>query len=405
VTKPIVVLCMGGAGHVQTLLPLVSALASRGCAVQVMTRDDFRDHVERVGGRFVDLYARRPLEAADATSMPFPSRFVTFAATYAESLAEEIGALSPALIVYDTFTVAGPVAARQLRVPYVNVCPNHAPVPARMIEALRRDPRVAISAECRAAVRRLREVHGMSDASPFSYYDALSPYLNVYAEPEEFLRPDERAAFEPIAFFGSLLPPASRGLPVVGAFPPGRYRERVYVSFGTGVWRYFAKVAFAALKAISDAFAERDAAVLMSLGGSDARERVRGELERSNVRIVDYADQWAVLAEADVFITHHGINSTHEAIFHEVPMLSYPFFGDQPALARRCQELGLAVALTAEPQTPVTPEALRATLRRVAEEGNRLAVRLAEARSWELRTIADRPAVLDRILALASSSG
>jgi len=199
VTKSILVLCMGGIGHVQALLPLISGLASRGSIVHVMTRDDFRDHVERVGARFVDLYARRPLEAADATSIPFPSRFVTFAATYAESLCEEIAALAPALIVYDTFTLAGPVAARQLGIPYVNFCSNHAPVPARMVADLMRDPRVAISAECRAAVRCLQQAHGMSDANPFSYYEALSPYLNVYAEPAEFLDPDERAAFEPIA--------------------------------------------------------------------------------------------------------------------------------------------------------------------------------------------------------------
>ena len=109
-TRSIVVLCMGGTGHVQALLPLISGLASRGRIVHMMTRGDFRTHVEGVGARFVDLYARRPLEAADATSIPFPSRFVTFAATYAGSLSEEIGALAPELIVYDTFTLAGPVA-------------------------------------------------------------------------------------------------------------------------------------------------------------------------------------------------------------------------------------------------------------------------------------------------------
>ncbi len=120
------------------------------------------------------------------------------------------------------------------------------------------------------------------------------------------------------------------------------------------------------------------------------------------MRVVDYVDQWAVLGEADLFITHHGTNSTHESIFHEVPMISYPFFGDQPALARRCQKFGLAVALTAAPQAPVTPETLGSALRRLADERDRFAARLAEARSWELRTIAERGAVLDRVLGLAS---
>ena len=46
-----------------------------------------------------------------------------------------------------------------------------------------------------------------------------------------------------------------------------------------------------------------------------------------------------------VFVTHHGLNSTHEAIYHRTPMLSYPFFGDQPYLANRCRDLGLSVPL------------------------------------------------------------
>lgn len=404
-TESIVVVCMGGIGHVQILLPVISGLASRGRVVHVMTRSDFRTQVEGAGARFVDLYARRPLDAVDATSMPFPSRFVTFAAMYAESLSDEIGALAPALIVYDTFTLAGPVAARRLGIPYVNVCPNHAPVPARMIAALQRDPRVAVSAECHAAVKRLQEVHGMSGANPFSYYEALSPYLNVYGEPAEFLDPDERAALAPIAFFGSLLPPARRDGAIAGAFPGGHRGKKVYVSFGTGVWRYFATTALAALKAISAALADCDVDVLVSLGRGDVAAAARSELLRPNIRIVDYVDQWAALAEADLFITHHGINSTHESIFHEVPLISYPFFGDQPALARRCQDLGLAVPLTTAAQAPVNPEALLSALSRLADEQDRFAARLSEARSWELRTIADRGAVLDRILSFTSASG
>ena len=401
--ESIVMVCMGGLGHVQILLPLIAGLRSRGCAVHVMTHGDFQAKVESSGAFFVDLFARRPLDAVDATSIPFPSRFVTFAGMHAESVSVEIAALAPALVLYDTFTVVGPVVARRLGVPYVNVCPNHAPVPARMLAALRQDPRVAISAACWEAAKRLEHVHGMSGANPFSYYETLSPYLNVYCEPSEFLDPDDRAAFEPIAFFGSLAPPP-RETAASGVFPRGRRGRRIYVSFGTGVWRYFETAARSALTVISRTLADRDVDVLISLGQHQVTAPVRTELLRPNVRVVDYVDQWTVLEEADCFITHHGINSTHESIFHEVPMISYPFFGDQPALARRCQELGLAVPLAGAPQAPLTPEALLSALARLAREQDRFTARLAEAKSWELRTIASRGAVLDHILSLASGS-
>ena len=38
---------------------------------------------------------------------------------------------------------------------------------------------------------------------------------------------------------------------------------------------------------------------------------------------------------ADAFVTHSGMNSTHEALFHKMSMVSYPIFADQPGLAAR----------------------------------------------------------------------
>jgi MGT family glycosyltransferase len=358
--------------------------------------------VEQTGACFVDLFGRYPLEAADATSRPVPSRYVSFAGVYADELAKDIAGLHPALLVYDTFMVAGPVIGTVLGVPYVNVCPNHAPVPARVLAALRDDPRVDTSPECWHAVRRLRDVYGMA-AHPFSYVDSLSPFLNLYGEPAEFLAVEDRAAFEPLEFFGCLAPELREG-GRGGVFPPRqRGRRRIYISFGTVVWWYFEKTACAALETISRACAEVDADAVVALGGHPLDARARSEIERENVNVVDYIDQWAALRETDVFVTHHGINSTHEAVFHQVPMISHPFFGDQPLLAQRCQELGLAVALAKAPQESIAPEHVHRALARLDAERDDFAARLEAARHWELRTIAGRDAIIDRMLALATA--
>jgi MGT family glycosyltransferase len=399
-TDSVVVFCMRGVGPLHMLLPMIEALSARGRAVHVFTDAEYRPLVEQAGGRFVDLFAGRPIDAADATSIPIPCRFVSFAGFYAESLADEVAALAPGLVLYDTFSVVAPVVARRLGVPHVNVCPNHAPVPARVLASLRADPRVAVSAECREAVRRLREVHGMRDANPFSYVEALSPHLNLYCEPREFLDAEDRAAFEPIAFVGSLSPALRAGTrPPV--FPCERRGRRIYVAFGTVIWWYFAARARKVLQAIALGCEDLDVDVVMALGGHPLDKTEVAELERPNVRVIAVADQWTALAEADVFVTHHGLNSTHEAIFHRVPMLSHPFFGDQPALARRCQELGLALPLVGDPGGAIEASDVRAALARVESERAALAARLAVAREWELRTIAERDLVVDRLLRLA----
>jgi UDP:flavonoid glycosyltransferase YjiC (YdhE family) len=52
-----------------------------------------------------------------------------------------------------------------------------------------------------------------------------------------------------------------------------------------------------------------------------------------------------VLAHTDVFITHVGANSMHEALFYGVPLVCVPHFGDQPQNAHRVVAEGAGVLL------------------------------------------------------------
>jgi MGT family glycosyltransferase len=396
---------MGEAGHFQRLRSLIAGLAAAGLPVRVFTHRDFRAAVERAGGTFVDLFDGAPLAAADDESLPVPCRFVTFAGRHAGRIAERVAAERPALIVHDTFAVVGRVVATLLGVPRVNVCAGHAVVPRRFLAELERDPRVRVAARCREAVRALRERYGIADASPFSYVDSLSSDLNVYCEPPEFLDAADRAAFEPLAFFGSLpdaeeLGGGSDGGP--GYFPAAAAGDlRVYVSFGTVVWRYYAAAALAALAALADAFAATPRLrAVISLAGVEAGDAATA-LARPNVTVLPIVDQWRILGESDLFVTHHGMNSTHEAIYRRVPMLSCPFFWDQPALAARCRRLGIAQPVGAGPRAGLDAISVRAALARFADEREAMRAALEAVRRWELETIAGRPAVVRRIIELA----
>lgn len=396
-------------GHLRRLLPIVRGLHARGHQVHVFTHNRFLPQVTSAGGRFADLFSSWPLEAADAGSRPVPCRYVSFAGHYAAQILEAVRPLRPTLVVYDTFAVIGRVVAAELGVPGINVCAGHNVSPAPFLEQLASDPRVAIAPACHAAVERLRRIHHLPDATPFAYVDGMSRTLNIYCEPPEFLTAAERRAFEPIAFFGSLPSiehiETPRRNPLPAAFRPDTRGRRIYISFGTVVWRYYAAEALAAMEAVADAIALQPGLdALISFGGADAADTHASRLGRPNVRVEKRVNQWAVLGEADLFVTHHGLNSTHEAIFNRVPMLSYPFFWDQPGLAAKCQAFGVARPLSATARGVVTADSAARAIAGILQDRPAIAGRLEEARQRELAVMATRNQVLDQIAAIAAAS-
>ncbi|XP_074660368.1 2-hydroxyacylsphingosine 1-beta-galactosyltransferase-like [Tubulanus polymorphus] len=70
----------------------------------------------------------------------------------------------------------------------------------------------------------------------------------------------------------------------------------------------------------------------------------------SNVKIVDWIPQNDVLAHRNVrlFITHCGNNGQSEALYHGVPMLGLPLFGDQMYNAERVVVKGYGLKLDTE---------------------------------------------------------
>jgi MGT family glycosyltransferase len=406
----IAVFSMPDRGHFQRLRPVVAGLRSAGARVLVFTHKGFAPEVAADAAEFVDLFRTRDIDRPGDDSWPRPVRYMTFAATWADDVAHALQAHGVSLVVYDTFATIGAVAAQMLGVPRVNVCAGHAVVPERFLEVLRAHPRVHVSDVCRRAIDEFDARVPGTGLTPFAYATALSPHLNVYCEPRQFLSPEDRRMFEPVSFFGSLSKeqaaasdPGARHASAARWF--GALSDRplkLFVSFGTNIWISRTAEALRALGAIAAwASARSDVAVLIALGGSRLTSDERGALARANVQVRDYVDQWDVLAGADAFVTHHGLNSTHEAIAREVPMLSYPFVWDQPGLAARCQELGLAVKIVERAMDPLDAARLDAAFEGL--DARRAAIRtaLADARAWEQDVIGQRPSVFDRLLSLA----
>lgn len=82
-----------------------------------------------------------------------------------------------------------------------------------------------------------------------------------------------------------------------------------------------------------------------------------------NVQVLNYVNQMEILARADLFITHCGMNSASEGLYMAVPELLFPLTGEQRAVARRVVETGAGRLLS--DKEAANPEALRAAIKSV----------------------------------------
>lgn len=112
----------------------------------------------------------------------------------------------------------------------------------------------------------------------------------------------------------------------------------IYISLGTVI--HGATVFF---KKCIKAFSGKNVSVIMSVGKTFNIKRL-GEIP-DNFIVVNAAPQIRVLKQANVFITHGGMNSVSEAMTFGVPMIVIPFSADQPTNAEQIEKLGIGVRL------------------------------------------------------------
>jgi N-glycosyltransferase len=85
-----------------------------------------------------------------------------------------------------------------------------------------------------------------------------------------------------------------------------------------------------------------------------------------NVYLTSFAQQRLLLPACAAFITHAGFNSVREGVEAGVPMVALPLFAEEPANAKRIEELGIGLHLTLE---ELTAARLRDAVERALSDG------------------------------------
>jgi MGT family glycosyltransferase len=353
-------------GQMNPTLAIAQELVSRGDEVVYFQTEAFRRAIQATGARLLPGAAPVPRRESSVPASAdednrrlaaLPIRMVLGSRSMVPPLLESVSAESPDCLVYGHLFLWGRIVAHALDIPGVALCPTYAP------GAVRRPP--AHPEVHSSAAEGLRSLPDELAHLAANYHLPFSDLPSLVRGAEKLVIVCILRSFQPLAdtfddrfhFVG----PAFRAdrdklLP----FPRERLEERplLYISLGT---LYNNRADF--YNACLQSFAGTEWKVTLSLG-----ERLdRGVLQTipENFTVVAQAPQLEVLARADVFLTHGGMNSTMESLYCGVPLIVLPHTREQEVTARRVVDLGLGIQLD---EDTTTAEQLRHAVERVSRE-------------------------------------
>ena len=359
--RHLAVVSVAGHGHVNPTLPLVAELVRRGWRVSYATHERFARAVADAGGTLVptqgDMPAPPPFSDFD------PDRFADLLQGFVADARVDVPRLEahfqqdpPQAVCYDTASLTGRVLAVRLGVPDVALVPTLASNEqfspfSGFASSLMGQDQPALQ-RARQAMQDFAVEQGMEPQTrPMAGPPAS---LNVVFIPREF-QPAADTFDERFRFVGPS-PGRREDHPDWVPVPDGR--PVLFISLGTA---FNDRPDF--FRMCLQAFGDDVWQVAMAVGDRVDAGKL-GPVPR-NVEVRPYFPQLAVLCNAHAFVSHAGMNSTMESLYHAVPLVTVPQMPEQEANARRVEELGLGRRL--DPQE-LTPERLRAAVDEVAAD-------------------------------------
>ncbi|MET0338606.1 MAG: nucleotide disphospho-sugar-binding domain-containing protein [Caulobacter sp.] len=315
-------------GHTAPSLPVVAELTRRGAQVDYYSLPGFRSLVEDAGARFSPYPGEtEELLTAPVDSSEHLARTLAAAEMLLPSLLADLDT-PPDLVLFDASALWGSILARRLGRP--SVCSITTFAFNRPLLQMTGAP---------APARWSQPIFDRLNAT----YDAgLRDHLDMMAPKADLKIVHTSRAFQPTGRFfdGShmFVGPQIEARPRDGA--PARAigpRPLAYVSLGTLFNRDHAL-----LLRISQVLVAAGWQVIVSMGDAAHDASLAWP---QHVQAFAFVDQIGVLAQAQLFVTHGGMNSVSEALAHAVPMIVTPQAVDQHLVARQTANLGAALVV------------------------------------------------------------
>ncbi|KEI43448.1 hypothetical protein GU90_17040 [Saccharopolyspora rectivirgula] len=330
-------------GHINPGLGLVRELVSRGHRVTCPTTEEFGPKVRRTGAE--PVFHTSVLPSPSSPNQKWPEElpavqelFLRETERVVAQLEEAYAGDRPDLILYDIAAFQAPVLAHRWGVPYLQLSPTHV-----AFEGIEQQFDVQATPEL-AKVQAEYDAYLARQGVELDFTALTTPPRCIVTIPRSFQYRADTVS-DACTFVGPLLTEPEE--------PWQRPDDRpvLLISMGSAYTKVpeFYRTCLAA-------FGGLDWHVVMSIGRMvDPAEL--GEIP-DNVEIHPWVPQRAVLAQADLFITHAGMGGICEALSHGVPMVAAPQAAEQFANAARLEELGLGRQVDSG---SVSPEQLRET--------------------------------------------
>lgn len=360
-------------GHINPTLPVVTELVRRGERIIYYATDPFRAKIEATGAEFRSYGPQEIFERRLAATGIFGGMLGLLEATeeILPDLLADVRQVAPNYLLLEAHSVPGNLVQKILKLPAMTLCSMFA-FNERLIDPPQLTrfmygqlPEQAVLAgmvdfhQYMEVAQRVSQEYGVLCPGMIEYLSNPQP-LNIVFTSREFQIGseafDEHYKFVGPSFMPASAPSATTDFPfdALGSEP------LIYISMGT---MYNDAAEF--YHACFDAFGEQPYQVIMSIGQRIDPQSLREA--PSNFIVRSFVPQLAILERAVLFVTHGGMNSANEGIWHEVPMIVLPQQADHYVVANRVAEVGAGLVLD---RRQVTPETLQSMTQQILGESS-----------------------------------
>ncbi|MEC1626046.1 macrolide family glycosyltransferase [Bacillus mojavensis] len=326
-------------GHVNPTLALVEKLCEKGHRVTYATTEEFAASVQQAGAEALIYHTSLNIDPKQIREMieknETPISLLKESLSILPQLEDLYQNDRPDLIIYDFIALAGKLFADKLHIPVIKLCSSYAQNESFQLGS---EDMLLKMKEAEAEFKAYLEQEQLPAVS-FEQL-AVPEALNIVFMPKSFQIQHETFD-DRFCFVGPSLGKRTEqeSLEIEKGDGP-----LMLISLGTAfnAWPEFYKMCI-------EAFRNSSWQVIMSVGKTIDPESL-DEIP-ANFTIRQSVPQLEVLAKADLFISHGGMNSTMEAMNAGVPLVVIPQMYEQELTAKRVDELGLGVYLPKEEVT------------------------------------------------------